>query len=383
MICSAVLVGVAALLPALVEGQYVMVKEYAGESFFDDWNFFNAPDNLTHGNTNNIDAFHDNLAFVNDAGNAIMQVDNTTTLKFNQNRNSIRISSKDQFTVGTVFVADMLHVPYGCSVWGAWWSSAPTWPLGGEIDTFEAVNQVTMSHMGLHTNPGCTHSPSAVQSSTLINSTDCSIYANSNEGCTVTNPSTSSYGAGADAFNILSADRLIHDRYAEFANNGGGMFVTEFAIEGISLTGLRSVFLELTLSGPQRSSIPSSMQGNVSTVDTTTLGIPVANWPASDCSINQFFDPQELVFDITLCGDFAGNPTIFAETCTGVCYDDWVLGDPSRYSTAYFEVSYVRVYGIAGELTVLSSNAHRSAEPRWASLFTLAVGILIGMVVSL
>ena len=62
---------------------------------------------------------------------------------------------------------------------------------------------------------GCVHSNTSVQSSTLINSTDCSIYANSNEGCITTNPSPQSYGE-------------------DFANNGGGVFVTEFASKGIS-----------------------------------------------------------------------------------------------------------------------------------------------------
>ncbi|OJT02196.1 hypothetical protein TRAPUB_7311 [Trametes pubescens] len=65
-----------------------------------------------------IDAFHDKLAFINDAGNAIMKVDNSSVLKFNQNRNSLRISTKDQFTVGSVWVADLRHVPYGVSMHG-------------------------------------------------------------------------------------------------------------------------------------------------------------------------------------------------------------------------------------------------------------------------
>lgn len=52
----------------------------------------------------------------------------------------------------------------------------------------------------------------------------------------------------------------------------------------------------------QRTTLPSSLQGNVSTIDTSTLGIPVANWPADDCEVNEFFQPQEIVFDITLCG---------------------------------------------------------------------------------
>lgn len=99
------------------------------------------------------EASQDKLAFVNGAGNAIMKVDNTTKLTFGQNRNSVRIVSKQQFTVGSVFIADMLHIPYGvrvppshplsavdlfifrsqCSVWPAWWSSAVDWPQGGEI----------------------------------------------------------------------------------------------------------------------------------------------------------------------------------------------------------------------------------------------------------
>lgn len=72
-----------------------------------------------------------------------------------------------------------------------------------------------MNQMALHTDEGCTHASNALQSSTLINSTDCSTAANGNEGCVVTTPTTSSYGEG-------------------FAKDGGGVFVTEFANEGIA-----------------------------------------------------------------------------------------------------------------------------------------------------
>lgn len=50
----------------------------------------------------------------------------------------------------------------------------------------------------------------------IVNSTDCSVQANSNEGCVVTNPSLQSYGAA-------------------FAAAGGGVFVTEFAENGVSV----------------------------------------------------------------------------------------------------------------------------------------------------
>ena len=101
-----------------------------------------------------------------------------------------------------------------CSVWPAFWSQAPKWPKGGEIDTFEGVNMVQNSQSSLHTEPGC-KVINAVQTSTIVNSTDCSFKSNDNEGCVTENPDPKSYGAA-------------------FAAAGGGVFVTEFANTGIS-----------------------------------------------------------------------------------------------------------------------------------------------------
>jgi hypothetical protein len=42
--------------------------------------------------------------------------------------------------------------------------------------------------------------------------------------------------------------------------------------------------------------------------------------------------------------DFAGNANIFNETCSGNCYNDYVVGNGSSYATAYFEIGYVRVF---------------------------------------
>ena len=75
------------------------------------------------------------------------------------------------------------------------------------------------------------------------------------------------------------------------------------------------------------------------------------------------------VVDICL-QDYAGNQDTFLQTCTGLCYDDWVLGSPSNFDTAYFEVQNVRVYGLPGQLTVISGS-HRSSD--LAVLLTLVV----------
>jgi hypothetical protein len=45
-----------------------------------------------------------------------MKVDNKTNVPFNDKRNTVRISTKDRFAVGSVWIADMLHVPFGVSL---------------------------------------------------------------------------------------------------------------------------------------------------------------------------------------------------------------------------------------------------------------------------
>ncbi|KAF8968928.1 glycoside hydrolase family 16 protein [Flammula alnicola] len=328
---------------------YDMVKEYAGQNFFDGWTFYNHFDNLTNGDVVFVSAsqaLSSRLAFVDSTTNhAIMQVDNRSTVVFNDKRNSVRLQTDVRFGVGSVWIADMLHVPYGCSVWPAWWSNAPAWPTGGEIDTFEGVNMVTNSQMGLHTLAGCTVTGQQ-QSSTLLNSTDCSHLDNNNLGCITTDPRTTSYGAA-------------------FAQAGGGVFVTEFATTGISVWFF------------PRANIPSTISSNSSSIDTSTLGLPVGNWPSTTCSSSQFFEPQNLIFDITLCGGSLCRRRIhLPQTCSGVCYNDYVLGNGSNYNTAYFEVASVRVFSKQGTSTIVQSNGASRAGGGAISVLSVAVGVL-------
>lgn len=56
------------------------------------------------------------LTFVDPTTNhAIIKVDNTSNVLFNDKRNTVRIATNDSYGVGTVWAADMLHVPYGVS----------------------------------------------------------------------------------------------------------------------------------------------------------------------------------------------------------------------------------------------------------------------------
>ena len=143
--------------------------------------------------------------------------------------------------------------------------------------------------------------------------TDCGDSANA--GCIIRDPRTTSFGAG-------------------FNSNGGGVWVTEFASDAINIWFF------------PRPEVPADLQGNGTTIDTATLGNPVAKYGGSTCNIGQFFQPQSIVIQVTLCGVFA-RPT-FNDTCPGTrensCYLDWVIGPASNYTEAYFEIASLRVF---------------------------------------
>jgi hypothetical protein len=272
------------------------------------------------------------LAFVDPQSNhAFLKVDNTTNVPFNDKRNSVKITTTDAYNIGSVWVADIFHVPFGCAVWPAMWSWAEVvgaaWPAGGEIDTFEAVNQVQFSQIGLHTLQGCAQT-NPQQSSTVVNTTDC--HGDMGQGCIVTNAPQPSYGPN-------------------FAAAGGGVFVTEFATSAISVWFF------------PRANIPSSISSNASSIDTSSLGVPVGNWPASGCpgGFDNFFMPQNLVFHIVLCGTF-GDGT-YNQTCTpGDCYLNNVIGNGSNFADAFFEIGSVRVF--SQNTTGLSLSSSSSAS---------------------
>ncbi|KDQ55967.1 glycoside hydrolase family 16 protein [Jaapia argillacea MUCL 33604] len=318
---------------------YNLVRDYSGQNFFSGWNFYGNYDNLTSGDVifvNQTNATADHLAYVNSAGHAIIKVDNTTNVPYNYKRNSVRIETQDYFPVGSVWIIDLLHLPYGCSVWPAFWTSGQTWPQQGEIDIIEGVNLMTYNQMALHTTAGCTKTTPADQTGTSTQ-VDCS----TGQGCTVAETKPNSFGAA-------------------FAQAGGGVWATQFESSGIYIWFW------------SRANVPASINASSNSVDPSTWGNPSAAYPSTSCSMAQFFGAQQLIVDITLCGDWAGLNSTYHATCNpnGICYNDNVMGPGSpTYDNAYFEIDYIRAYatgaastGIIGPTPSTSSSSTKSGS---------------------
>ncbi|KAI0719122.1 concanavalin A-like lectin/glucanase domain-containing protein [Cerioporus squamosus] len=300
-------------------------QQWQGNSFFDGWNFINSADTWTHGIAQYVDqptAQSANLIDINSAGNAIMRVETTPTVS--GNRQSIRLESQFTYTGGLI-VIDAVHMPTGCGTWPAFWSNGPNWPVGGEIDMVEGVNQYTNNQVTLHTNPGCTM-PSSDPGTlgitgSLVANTDCAVATTANAGCGVRASQTNSFGA-------------------PFNSNGGGVYATLWDDDGI-----KTWFFP-------RGSIPDDIDNGAP--QPSGWGNPIASFPASSCKPSTYFYSHTAIFDTTLCGDWAGGvwagagipgqeQSCAARTGAATC-EDYVRGNGGAFSEAYWEVKYVKIY---------------------------------------
>ncbi|KAI0696106.1 concanavalin A-like lectin/glucanase domain-containing protein [Cytidiella melzeri] len=320
---------------------FTLLKNYSGNGFFDDWDFYGNFDNLTNGDVTYVNQSQaTNLAYVNPDGHAIIKVDNTSNVIYEDKRNSVRISTKEYFATGSIWVFDLVHLPFGCSVWPGIWTSAKLWPQGGEIDIVEGINQVTANQMALHTVQGC----SAATGTTAINQpsiTDCN--STTSSGCTVVESQPNSYGQA-------------------FASAGGGVWATQFDVSGIFIWFW------------SRPNVPASLTTATDSLDISTWGNPSAAYPASSCNIAEFFAPQQLIIDITLCGDWAGVPSIYASTCGGnatdpnTCYVTNVINNgSSALSTGYFEFNYIKAFGVNSSVLVNADGSSLSSSSNSSS----------------
>lgn len=172
---------------------YTISERMNGSSFFDHFDYYSETDPANGLVTylSESSATWSNLTYASDSS-AILRVDSTST--GTTNRNSVRITSKNQWDTG-LFVFDILHAPYGCATWPAVWLSDPNnWPEHGEIDVIEAVEQGNKGNqMTLHTSEGCTMKTKREETGTVVG-TNCWNSTNDNEGCGVKG-NTSTYGA--------------------------------------------------------------------------------------------------------------------------------------------------------------------------------------------
>lgn len=169
-----------------------------------------------------------------------------------------------------------------------------------------------MNSMALHTAEGCT--TSGVNQTGRVQTGNCFVNAagqSSNAGCGVESTTPTSYGT---AFNAA----------------GGGVYATEWTSSAIKIW----YFPQTALPRDIASGSPNPSR----------WGVPQANF-AGGCNIDAHFTNHQIVFDLTFCGDWAGN-VWSSSSCSALAAscDAYVANNPAAFAEAYWRINSLRVY---------------------------------------
>lgn len=286
---------------------YKLQETWSGESFFDNFDFYNKTDPTLGFVTYVAEAGAKSLGIATaNATSATIRVD--TNGNATSGRNSVRLVSKNGYT-GGLFLFDVAHVPYGCGTWPAiWMTSIENWPNQGEIDVMETVNQGPWNQFTLHTSQGCSMQGQRNQTGNTLTS-DCWVGNSYGDSCAVQGSRNSS----GQAFNAI----------------GGGVYALEWRSEGI-----RMWFFE-------RGNIPS----NINSPDPSVWPTPAADFPNTNCDIDAHFKDLHIITNIALCGVWAGAESVYSEQdyCPGTC-TGFVASNATAFQQAYFTFNSFKIF---------------------------------------
>lgn len=170
--------------------------------------------------------------------------------------------------------------------------------------------------MTLHTSSDCTHDSSVKELGT-VQYANCDVAADnySNLGCGVQDPSSSSYGKGVNSA-------------------GGAVWATLIEKDQISIWRWfrAAVPADVTASKP----VPA------------TWGTPTAAWGSGTCDLSSKFKDLQIVVDITICGDWAGNSGVWAASSCSASYKTCsaAVPNPANFKNAQFTFNSIKAYSI-------------------------------------
>ncbi|KAG8978196.1 hypothetical protein FRB90_008569 [Tulasnella sp. 427] len=297
-------------------GAYKLSDSFVGPSWLTGFDHIAIAD-PTNGRVNYTDksfALAQNLTFVS-KDTIVMRADSWTTLSASgPGRNSVRIQSKKTYTTSVV-ILDTRHMPEGCATWPAFWTTGTdNWPVNGEIDIIEGVNDVSPNTSTLHTTANCTMSASTMTQTGKLVTTDCDWEVNYNSGCGIQVDKTLSYGP---AFNAA----------------GGGWYAMERTATRVNVW----------FWSRNDATVPVEVKNGSGAVSPATWGTPYANFVNDSCDFGTHLGPENIIINLTLCGDYAGNPYVYPSTCPQTCVDH-VNNDPASFANAYWDIASLRVY---------------------------------------
>ncbi|KAI0757798.1 laminarinase [Daedaleopsis nitida] len=316
MLAGRGIVALACIASPVLSATYTHSETFSGNTFLTGFSH-QAINDPTHGRVHYVDqdtALSRNLTYAS-GEHFVIRADDTTYLSSGgPGRDSVRLISNKQYTTH-VSLWSLRHMPEGCATWPAVWEVGPNWPNGGEIDIIEGVNNQSPNQASFHTGSGCTMADSRDQTGYNVGGDNCDSAATKNTGCGVKAPSADSFGP-------------------PFNQAGGGFYAMERTDAGVK------VWFWSRSSG----NIPSDVLNGSYEIDTSGWGTPFANYPSTSCNMATHLGPHNIIINLTLCGDWAGDGDVYSSSgCPSDCVT-FVNQNPSAFTGAYFDVQWLKVY---------------------------------------
>ncbi|ETW74900.1 glycoside hydrolase family 16 protein [Heterobasidion irregulare TC 32-1] len=325
---------------------WIIQDTFDSTNFFDHFSFYNESD-PTHGTVDYVDrdtAIAHGLAYVTNDSQVIMKGDDTNWLASGQYRESVRVSSYAQYNTG-LFILDIDRAPWGCGVWPAFWTlGSGTWPETGEIDIIEGVHDNEHNQVTWHTNPGCTLTPTANFTGSIV--------ASSNG-----QPNLNCQGGSGDTFPGCGITEWSRASYGPtFDSQGGGVFAMKWDQDGIAVWGFYRV------------AVPQDVKDG--SPNPANWGTPVAMLAPDNCDPLTYFVNHSIIFDITFCGDWAGN-SYATSGCPGTCSDR--IMDPGNFVNASWIINSLKVYR---RQNITSRSSSRAVHTSVGPMTTVMLGLI-------
>ncbi|KAJ4387909.1 hypothetical protein N0V93_008512 [Gnomoniopsis smithogilvyi] len=314
---------------------YQLSEEYTVDNFFDKFDFFTSTYTSgdswddTHGYVQyrgQADAESLGLISTSTGGIYIGPDTNSTYDPDGKGRDSVRITSKAMYNEG-LMIAKFSHMPVqACGAWPAFWSFGSPWLTMGEIDYFEGWNMMEYNRMAMHTNE--TIAGECALTTTGIDGTVMTSNCNNEEDGT---------GCG------------VKDDSGVWSSTTGATFAMEWTDSAIKIWSWLP------------SAVPSDITAGTPDPSSSAWGNPTLLVEQTNCDLSKSFANQQLVFNIDFCGDTAGSPTFWNETCSAQVGDtcaNYVANNPSAFAETYFMIEGIQYY----ELGVATASVTASAS---------------------
>ncbi|CAJ1426365.1 unnamed protein product [Effrenium voratum] len=319
--------------------EYQLAWKAQGETFFDDWQFINKSE--TRGAEwylNKSEAFHQGVVHASKAGAILRVGEQVQPFK----RRSVMLHSAQAWRPDVGFIVAMKynHVPYGAGVWPAFWmvNSDVSWPKGGELDILEYANDEE-NKVTFHTDQKCKMNITKLKK--------CSK-------------------------NIKNIDpKMILSCYTNYSGNELGCMPPQVRKDGewfAKNPGVIALLWDasgITSFHIPASEIPADLESDLPQPNTWKDDWRMAFMPFDAETCMNIARPQEIVLNIALCGDWAGNSWFTSETCkaTGYVPNYCIPGHVTEPATdcctlyvsnpsaeeplktqAYFDIDYIKVF---------------------------------------